>query len=197
MLLALFLAVYWDGAWSLGDGASMAGIGWGHAGATVIYSLVWFLVTDAVKVLGYRLIETSESLFYDSIVGESQEAAAREAQEAYKAARVALGENVYRRLGLKKELETHTVEAYNTELSMRDLSLRLDGVDGGTLEVLDISGLASQLPAPARDAFMALEHRLDELSKRVAVSDAEVRQLVDQLVADVRALQGKAGKKRR
>ena len=197
MLLALFLAVYWDGAWSLGGGASMAGIGWGHAGATVIYSLLWFLVTDAVKVLGYRLIETSESLFYDSILGESEEAMAREAQEAYKAARAALGENVYRRLGLKKELETHTVEAYNTELSMRDLSLRLDGVDGGTLEVLDISGLASQLPAPARDAFMALEHRLDELSKRVAVSDAEVRQLVDQLVADVRALQGKAGKKRR
>ena len=49
--LATLIAVY---------GLFMTPLGWGWAGIVWGYALVWFLVTDRVKLLGYRIFDPSQ-----------------------------------------------------------------------------------------------------------------------------------------
>jgi H+-transporting ATPase len=50
--LATFIAVY---------GVFMTPIGWGYAGFVWGYALAWFLVTDRVKLLAYRILDSSKT----------------------------------------------------------------------------------------------------------------------------------------
>ncbi|OEH77727.1 tubulin delta [Cyclospora cayetanensis] len=54
VVLTLFLSVYWKREWRIAPGPSMLGISWGHAGITIIWSLLWFLITDVLKVMHCR-----------------------------------------------------------------------------------------------------------------------------------------------
>ncbi|MGO9962664.1 MAG: hypothetical protein ACLPUG_04445, partial [Acidimicrobiales bacterium] len=47
-MLATFIAVY---------GIFMTPIGWGYAAFVWGYALAWFLVTDRVKLLAYRILD--------------------------------------------------------------------------------------------------------------------------------------------
>lgn len=48
--LTLFLSVYWRESWVFSAGPRMVGISWGHAGATILYSIVTFVITDLAKI---------------------------------------------------------------------------------------------------------------------------------------------------
>lgn len=51
IILSIFLAVYWDEDVKLGGGNPMKGCGWGAAGATIVWCLVWFVIQEFCKVL--------------------------------------------------------------------------------------------------------------------------------------------------
>lgn len=50
VILTLFLSVYWKYEWRISSGPRIVGISWGHAGVTVLWACVWFLITDVAKV---------------------------------------------------------------------------------------------------------------------------------------------------
>ncbi|KAL8440610.1 hypothetical protein Efla_005529 [Eimeria flavescens] len=50
-LLTLFLSVYWEYDWRVSSGPRMIGLSWGHAGVTIVWGLLWFVITDVCKLL--------------------------------------------------------------------------------------------------------------------------------------------------
>ncbi|KAL8438148.1 hypothetical protein ACSSS7_000435 [Eimeria intestinalis] len=55
-VLTLFLSVYWKYDWQIASGPRMIGLPWAHAGITILWALLWFLVTDTCKVAYYRFL---------------------------------------------------------------------------------------------------------------------------------------------
>jgi H+-transporting ATPase len=50
--IATFIAVY---------GLFMAPLGWGWAAAVWVYALAWFLISDRIKLLAYRILDPREA----------------------------------------------------------------------------------------------------------------------------------------
>ncbi|KAL8443594.1 hypothetical protein Emag_005872 [Eimeria magna] len=55
-VLTLFLSVYWKYDWQIASGPRMIGLHWGHAGITIVWALLWFLVADLSKVAYCRFV---------------------------------------------------------------------------------------------------------------------------------------------
>jgi H+-transporting ATPase len=64
-ILATFIAVY---------GFLMPPLGWGWAGFVWAYALVWFLVTDPVKLLAYRIFDPVKAVAKPEARGPKMEA---------------------------------------------------------------------------------------------------------------------------
>ena len=61
IILSIFLAVYWDEDVKLGGGNPMKGCGWGPAGATIVWCLVWFVIQEFVKVFANGLWDSTSN----------------------------------------------------------------------------------------------------------------------------------------
>ncbi|KAL8274284.1 hypothetical protein Esti_001795 [Eimeria stiedai] len=55
-LLTLFLSVYWRYDWQIASGPRMIGLPWAHAGVTILWALLWFVVADLCKLAYCRLL---------------------------------------------------------------------------------------------------------------------------------------------
>jgi len=58
--IATFIAVY---------GLFMTPLGWGWAAAVWVYALAWFLVSDRIKLLAYRILDPAHSKIDAEITG--------------------------------------------------------------------------------------------------------------------------------
>lgn len=56
VILTLFLSVYWKYDWKISSGPRLVGISWGHAGVTILWGFLWFLLTDVLKVCHCRYV---------------------------------------------------------------------------------------------------------------------------------------------
>lgn len=56
IIFTLFLSVYWKHHWVVASGARMRGMNWGQAGVTVFWAVLWFFVTDCLKVGFYKWV---------------------------------------------------------------------------------------------------------------------------------------------
>jgi len=176
MLIALFISVYWPPNWRLGGGASMLGVGWAHAGLTCAYSIVWFFISDLLKALVFRVIDSGDAMLFSPLGARGFMESMKLKKKAAEKAKKKIQQKKLEDHGLEYELAAHSMHNYAPPLAA---SVQVTDSSEGAIVVTG-AAIRGQTAVQQRRAspLEALTERVNALQR----DNAEMRRLLEAVI---------------
>jgi len=183
ILIALFIAVYWPASWRLGGGASMVGVGWGHAGLTCAYAVVWFFVSDLLKAVVFHAIDNGGAVLFTPLVGRGLMESLKLKNVAAKKAKKEMQQQMLEEHGLEYELAAHSMSNYKAPLSAEIPMTPEVSADAAAAVAPVARGAQTVALQRRRTPLEALEKKVLALQK----DNAEMRRLLEVVIQQLGA----------
>jgi len=178
IVIALFIAVYWPASWRLGGGASMVGVGWGHAGLTCAYAIIWFFVSDLLKAMVFKAIDNGGAMLFTPLVGRGLMESLKLMKAAEKKAKKEMQQRKLEEHGLEYELAAHSMQNYKLPLSISVVQTPEISADAAAAVLPSARGAQTVAVQRRRTPLEALEKKVFALQK----DNAEMRRLLEVVI---------------
>ena len=161
----------------------MVGVGWGHAGLTCAYAVVWFFVSDLLKAVVFHAIDNGGAVLFTPLVGRGLMESLKLKNVAAKRAKKEMQQQMLEEHGLEYELAAHSMSNYKAPLSAEIPMTPEVSADAAAAVAPVTRGAQTVALQRRRNPLEALEKKVLALQK----DNAEMRRLLEVVIQQLGA----------